>query len=183
MGKIRSVVILGGFLGSLAAASHSAVLVQQNDEATQSPDQKKEAASDYVPKVENVQIIEGLTEEDLEEEEYYDSLELLALMVEAEAGNQSIEGKKLVVDVALNRVDSDQFPDDLTEVITELNAFTSYWDGGIDSVWEASPSTYEAIREELEHRTNTEVLYFTSEGYSEYGTAWKKVGDHYFSKK
>lgn len=33
---------------------------------------------------------------DIAEEEYWDSLELLAICVEAEAGNQSLEGKRLV---------------------------------------------------------------------------------------
>ena len=50
---------------------------------------------------------------------------------------------------------------------------------------EVSPTeeTFQAVTEELLHRTNSEVLYFTSEGYSEYGTDWKKIGDHYFSGK
>ena len=43
--------------------------------------------------------------DEAKEEIYYDSLELLAVCVEAEAGNQSLEGKKMVVDVILNRVD------------------------------------------------------------------------------
>lgn len=62
-------------------------------------------------------------EEDLEEEEYWDSLELLALVVEAEAGNQSELGKRLVVDVVLNRVDSEEFPDTIWEVLTQKMRF------------------------------------------------------------
>lgn len=121
-------------------------------------------------------------EKDLEEEEYWDSLELLALVVEAEAGNQSELGKRLVVDVVLNRVDSEEFPDTIWEVLTQKNAFSSYWDGGLDKVWQPAESTYRAIESELKNRTNTEVLYFTANDFGAYGTPWKKVGDHYFCK-
>lgn len=132
---------------------------------------------------ETVPHVEELTEDDLEETMYYDSLELLALLVEAEAGNQDLEGKRLVVDVVLNRVDDPDFPNDIWGVITDKNAFSSYWDGGIDKVWSPAESTYEAVRLELEERSYPGVLYFTSEGYSIYGTPWRKVGDHYFSIK
>lgn len=121
-------------------------------------------------------------EKDLEEEEYWDSLELLALVVEAEAGNQSELGKRLVVDVVLNRVDSEEFPDTIWEVLTQKNAFSSYWDGGVDKVWEPADTTYRAIEAELKHRTNSEVLYFTANDFGSYGQPWKKVGDHYFCK-
>lgn len=127
--------------------------------------------------------VEELAEDDLEETMYYDSLELLALLVEAEAGNQDLEGKRLVVDVVLNRVDDPDFPNDIWGVITDKNAFSSYWDGGIDKVWSPAESSYEAVRLELEERSYPGVLYFTSEGYSKYGTPWRKVGDHYFSTK
>ena len=94
-----------------------------------------------------------MTAEELEEELFYDSLELLALCVESEAGNQGLYGKKL---------------------------FSVVLDGRIWTV-EPSEETFEAIREELEVRTNTEIIFFTSEGYSPYGEPWGKVGDHYFS--
>lgn len=122
-----------------------------------------------------------MTEEDLQEEMYYDSLELLAMCVEAEAGNQSLYGKRLVVDVILNRVDdtSGNWPDTIAEVITQPYQFTTYWNGAIKKAI-PSEETYEAVRMELEERTNTEVLFFTSEGWGSYGTPWQKVEDHYF---
>ena len=57
----------------------------------------------------NLQSYE-MTDEDIALEEYYDSLELLACCVEAEAGDQGLVGKKYVVDVVLNRVDDEDFP-------------------------------------------------------------------------
>lgn len=129
----------------------------------------------------NIQNYE-MTEEELAEELYYDSLELLALCVEAEAGNQGLIGKKYVVDVVLNRVDSEDFPDNITDVIMQQNQFSVVLDGRI---WEVEPTeeTFQAVREELENRTNYDVLFFSCEGYSQYGTDWKKIGDHYFSTK
>lgn len=122
-----------------------------------------------------------MTEEDLQEEMYYDSLELLAMCVEAEAGNQSLYGKRLVVDVILNRVDdtTGNWPDTIAEVITQPYQFSSYWNGSIEKAI-PTEETFEAVRMELEERTNTEVLFFTSEGWGDYGTHWKKIEDHYF---
>lgn len=109
-------------------------------------------------------------------------LELLALVVEAEAGNQGLYGKQLVVDVILNRVDSPDFPNSITKVLIQPAAFSTISDG---AAYRAEPTqeTYEAIESELLHRCNSDVLFFTSEGYSEYGTPWEKVGGHYFSTK
>ena len=123
-----------------------------------------------------------MTPDDIALEEYDDSLELLARCVEAEAGNQGLIGKKYVVDVILNRVDDADFPDNITDVIMQKNQFSVVLDGRI---WEVEPTeeTFQAVREELENRTDYQVLFFTSEGFSKYGTAWKKIGDHYFSRK
>ena len=120
------------------------------------------------------------TPEELAEQEYDDSLELLAICVEAEAGNQDFLDKRLVVDVILNRVDSPDFPNDITSVITQPYQFTSYSDGNMDKVWEASEETYEAVRTELKNRTDSEILYFTEGQYNPYCTPAYKHGDHYF---
>lgn len=132
-----------------------------------------------------VQQYYPLTEEELAEEDYWNSLELLAVCVEAEAGNQKLEGKRLVVDVILNRADdkSGEWPDTIPEVITQLNQFTSYWDGGMAKVIEPSEETFEAVRMELEERSYPGIYYFREGTWSEYGTPWRKIGDHYFSTK
>lgn len=123
-----------------------------------------------------------ITEDELAEELYYDSLELLACCVEAEAGNQGLVGKKYVVDVILNRVDDEDFPDNITDVIMQKNQFSVVSDGRIWTV-EPTEETFQAVTEELENRTNHDILYFTSEGFHACGTDWQKVGDHYFSTK
>lgn len=123
-----------------------------------------------------------MTQEMIDEEMYYDSLELLAICVEAEAANQGLEGKRLVADVILNRVDSPLFPDNIVDVITQPYHFTSYWDGAMDRAV-PTEETFEAVRMELEKRSNREILYFTAGEWPRYGTHWRKVGDHYFAKE
>lgn len=124
-----------------------------------------------------------IQEEDLKAEEEMDELELLAICVEAEAGNQELEGKRLVVDVILNRVDDPNFPDSIEGVISQPFHFSSYWDGGMDRVIEPSEETFKAVQMELEERGWPGVMYFTAEAWPEYGTPWKQVGDHYFNTK
>ena len=126
------------------------------------------------------QIKGGEKNEDVQDEIYWDSLEMLAICVEAEAGNQDLYGKRLVVDVILNRVDSDRFPNDIVSVITEKYHFSTYWDGYMEKVTCPSEETYEAVRMELEHRTNDKILFFTAGDYNPYCTPAFKYKDHYF---
>lgn len=122
---------------------------------------------------------------DIEEEKYWDSLELLAICVEAEAGNQGLQGKRLVVDVILNRAEdhSGQWPDTISGVISQKNQFTSYWDGNMAGIWEPSEETYRAVRMEVEQRAYPGIYYFREGEWPGCGTPWKKVGAHYFSTK
>lgn len=107
-----------------------------------------------------------------------ESLEWLAKCVEAEAGNQDIVGKRLVVDVILNRVDSDLYPDDIKAVISQDGQFAVYKYG---TMMKATPSeeTCRAVEMELEHRIDTEIMYFASSGYI--SKPAYKHGGHYFA--
>ncbi len=131
---------------------------------------------------EEVQEEKSIPPEDVDGDTYLNALELMALCVEAEAGNQDLTGKRMVADVILNRVDDADWPDTIEEVISQPYQFSSFWDGGMER---ASPSeeTYRAVQMELEERGWPGLFYFTAEGFSEYGTPWRKVGDHYFSTK
>jgi N-acetylmuramoyl-L-alanine amidase len=123
------------------------------------------------------------TAEQIAEEEYWDSLELIALTVEAEAGNQDLYGKRLVADVILNRVDSPEFPDTVYEVISQIRQFATYSNGAIDAAgWHMQEDDYTAVLMEIEHRTDPDILYFTAGGYNPSGTPAYRYGDHYFSK-
>lgn len=109
-------------------------------------------------------------------------VEILARCVEAEAGDQSIDVKRAVVSVILNRVDDDAWPDTIGEVIEEPYEFATYWNGAMDEA-EPSVSTYEAISIEMETRSYPGLYYFDMDQFLQYGTPYKKMGDLYFSTK
>lgn len=109
-------------------------------------------------------------------------MDLLLRCVEAEAGNQSLDGRRMVADVILNRVRDPDFPDTIEDVITEPYRFSSYWDGRMATVT-VSELTIKAVEMEIEGVSYPGLFYFTAEGYSRYGTPWRKIGDHYFSLK
>lgn len=123
------------------------------------------------------------SEKELEAELYCDSLELLAICVQAEAGNQGLTGRRMVADVILNRVDDPDFPDTIEGVITQRYQFSSYWDGGMERNCVPDETTIKAVQLELKQRSYPGLLYFRTGRYSDYGTPWKKVGAHYFSTK
>lgn len=124
------------------------------------------------------------TKDELEAELWTDSLEYLACCVEAEAGNQSESGKRLVCDTVLNRFDSGKY-ETLYDVINEehngVYQYSVVEDGRIFEVTPAE-DTYRIVAEEIENRTNTEVLYFRTKRYHTFGTPLFKEDRHYFSK-
>ena len=109
-------------------------------------------------------------------------IRLIALITMAEAEGESEEGKRLVIDTILNRVDSElsYFPDTVSEVIFQKNAFSSTTDGRMEKCY-VMEDICELVKEELENRTNNDVLYFRTGHYSNYGTPMFAEGNHYFS--
>ena len=126
--------------------------------------------------------VTNLTEEDIKEMDYWGELELLAAVVEAEAGNQDMTGKRLVVDVVLNRVDSPLFPDTITEVLEQPGQFSTMWNGAIeDAGWHMQEDDYTAVMMEVTGvRLDYDIYYFTA---GEYNASCKPAyihGDHFF---
>ena len=111
-----------------------------------------------------------------------EDIELIALVTMAEAEGECEEGKRLVIDTILNRVDSDStyFPDTVKEVVYQKNQFTSMTNGRVDRCY-VKDDICQLVLEELECRTNYEVMYFTAGKYGKYGTPMFQVGNHYFS--
>lgn len=107
--------------------------------------------------------------------------EELAKCVYAEAGNQSIYGKRLVCDTILNRVDDERFPENIHNVISQPNQYYVYKSGAMSSAC-PDEETYIVVYEELEERTNKEVLYFRTGHYFSWATPVVQEGAHYFSK-
>lgn len=106
--------------------------------------------------------------------------DMLAQLVMAEAGNQSLLGKRYVVDVVLNRVDSKKFPNTIKGVIYQKNQFSPIKDGGFARVaGKVTKDCYKAVDKELIERKNSKILFF-SRGKSPYATHFFKCGDHWF---
>ena len=107
-------------------------------------------------------------------------IDLMARCIEAEAGTEDLDGKRLVVDCILNMVDHPKYPDTVTEVIMRPGTFSVVSNG---SIWQVTPSeeTYKAIQMELEDRISWEVLYFRADRYHSFGTPWGKLCNTYFS--
>ncbi|GLO65107.1 cell wall hydrolase [Oceanobacillus kimchii] len=86
--------------------------------------------------------------------------DLLERLVHAEAKGEPYEGKVAVAVVVLNRVDSNQFPDTVSEVIHQDKQFTPVSNGKINKP--AGDSSKEAVEEALhtDRSLVTESLYF-----------------------
>ena len=119
--------------------------------------------------------------ETLENDSFDRQIDLLCRCVQAEAGNQSALGKRLVCDVILNRVASETFPDGIEDVIYQDGQFGVVSNGSIDNA-EPTAETVEAVLTEMNGRIDTEILYFQTGGYSQYGEKAYQVDKHYFSK-
>lgn len=109
-----------------------------------------------------------------------EDIDLIALVTMAEAEGEPEEGKRLVIDTILNRVDSPYFPDTVHEVVYQKNQFTSMWNGRTDRC-EVREDFVRLVEEELESRYNSECVFFRTSHYSEYGVPMFQVGHHYFS--
>jgi len=100
-------------------------------------------------------------------------LSLMAKVVHAEAGNQDEIGKRLIADVILNRLDSDAFPDTVEEVVWQENQFAMHELYTIDDL--------NAVKDEIQNRTDNQVLFFRKNHYHSIGNPAYQHGDHYFS--
>lgn len=122
------------------------------------------------------------TQEQIDEEIRLGDMELVAQLVEAEAGNQSFEGKCLVVDVILNRLEDPAYPDTVEEIIFQDGQFSVVKNGRFEkAAWHMQESDYAAVAVEYELHSNKEVLYFNNCSIvGGTGTPFK-VGGHWFN--
>lgn len=115
-----------------------------------------------------------------------DTRTVFAALVMAEAGNQSITGKRLVADTVLNRVADPRFPDTIDGVIYQQSQYSVVWNGAlqeyIDGRKEISEDCYQVVAEELQDQVDYDVIYFCAGGWSAYGEHAYKFEDHYFSR-
>ena len=107
--------------------------------------------------------------------EYKDKA-LIARLVNAEATGEDMIGKRLVVDVILNRLDSGDYGETIDEVISERGQFTR-------PAEEYTSDDIKAVELELIQRLDYEVFYFRTDKYHVYGKPLYQHGSHYFSGK
>lgn len=113
----------------------------------------------------------------------YGEIELLYLATYLEAGNQDIDGCRLVCDVILNRVESDKFPNNVVEVVFQKGQFAiaDKLDGSVKPNEEQYQKVKEACNIELSgRRLDENSLYFGRKPITSIDVY--QHGDHYFSK-
>lgn len=96
-------------------------------------------------------------------------LDLMAAIIECEAGGESYEGKIGVGAVILNRMRSSEFPNTLSEVIYQSGQFEPVWTGKLSSVLSrgANADCYSAARDVFAGaNTIGECLFFHAGGGS-----------------
>lgn len=105
--------------------------------------------------------------------------ELLYSLVQAEAGNQDLDGCRLVADVVLNRIESDKFPNDLESVIYAPGQFSVVRNGALKKAQgNISEKVVQAVNMELANaRLNDDILYFNNRPN---GSGCWQYGGHYF---
>lgn len=111
-----------------------------------------------------------------------DDAVLIAKLVLAEAEGEPEMGKRLVIDTVLNRLESEGFPNTVYDVVYQPYHYDPAWDGRIDLFSELD-DTFKLVVDEIQHRTNYDVLYFRTDKFHEFGTPMEQVGNHYFSTK
>ncbi|UII57130.1 cell wall hydrolase [Cytobacillus spongiae] len=112
--------------------------------------------------------------------------ELLARLVHAEAEGEPFKGKVAVAEVVLNRVESDQFPDTIKEVIYEDKQFQPVDNGTINQP--AGDEAKQAVKEAIQHdEIGKDSLYFynpniISSTWLQTRTVTFEIGNHRFAK-
>ena len=150
-GKSTLLKIMSGDL----RADEGSVIVNGEELHTQSPHDaiKKGISVIYQER----QLVYDITEEELD---------ILQRIVEAEAGGEDEEGKLLVANVVLNRVNSDKFPDTVKEVVLQrserVTQFSTVASGRIWRV-EVSDETISAVERALNGEDISEgALFFAA---------------------
>lgn len=127
----------------------------------------------FVPKtvcVEVVKEVDRIPELMLSDEDKI----LIAKLVQAEAGNQDYIGKRLVVDVVLNRYNNEIFPNTIAGVIYAPGQFTHPAGVYSDECWAA-------VEAECMERLDYEIMYFRAGHFFSGRPQAYQHGGHFFS--
>lgn len=111
-----------------------------------------------------------------------EDIELLACLAWREARGEKLLGMRLVIEVVLNRVLSEHFPDTIYDVLYQPGQFAP--DYGVPELDEITPTEaqYEAVRLAITETPILEpdVVFFAKSPI--YGEVFLHVGGHYFTR-
>ncbi len=114
-------------------------------------------------------------------------LTLMAAIIQAEADNQSYEGKLAVGSVIMNRVKSSKFPNSLSGVIYQTNQFQPARDGHLDTILQRGPNAtcINVAKEVLNGYRSGPWLFFMTQKWADYYgiTGYTMIGAHAFFVK
>ncbi|WP_158221452.1 cell wall hydrolase [Terribacillus sp. 7520-G] len=128
-----------------------------------------------------------LSEAVIEQKQYTaEEIELLQKLVQAETSGEDYIGKVAVATVVLNRMESDEFPDSIHDVIMQEGQFQPVSSGVI---WESHPTdeTVQAVADALVRRDDMQdIVWFmnpktaTTNWIAETQVQVKQIGNHVF---
>lgn len=95
-------------------------------------------------------------------------------IVQHEAPHESELGQRLVIDTILNRVESEEFPNTVAEVIGQPGQYCNPSKYPPEKI-------YRLVADEIYTRTNARVLWYRTKKYHKYGEPIMQEGSHYFS--
>lgn len=138
------------------------------------------------------QSLEGVQQTIIDNVGYFPSTserQLLERLVECEAGGESMTGKIAVVNVVLNRIKSDDFPDSITNVIYQKNQFEPVVTG---IIYQKTPSaeSKEAVKRAFlgERVVASDIVNFWASWLDSDNEIWnhveivKTIGVHHFGR-
>ena len=135
--------------------------IDKPEETEAETEDTEETGEEYKAESAPEDEIEQITEEEAEAISLSDrDYQVLLKIVQAEAGGCDQKGRILVANVILNRVESDEFPDSVTEVVYEKQQFSPVSDGSLNRC-KVSQETVEAVEAALAGEDYSEgALYF-----------------------
>lgn len=174
---LLNMLILAGYLcvtGVQANRIAATPAFQMRLDAAYTADEKKSTVGMVYMAASGQRVVDfGVMEQEnanvyqLEEEDY----NLLLRIVQAEAGSEDSDGKLLVANVVLNRMNSDKFPDSVSEVVLQQSGgVTQFSPVATGSIWkvEVTQETVDAVQRALEGEDISQgALYFAARKYAD----------------
>lgn len=117
------------------------------------------------------------TEPEPETQKYTDSeIDMMARVVMSEASLLPQDGKQAVAQTIINRLNSDRFPDTVSEVIYQPSQYYTGDNG------DPTPECYDAVYAAIEYvGFPTDMYYFRRDDFHTFGYPYCQIGNTFFS--